>query len=689
MVIINVPSPAVVPSALLFTIFFLFFFFLFPCSSITFVSAARDYCAPSCGNLINIRYPFRLKDDPSNCGDPNYELTCDHLNHTVLTLFSHSFHVTNITYQDYYEIQLKYVGMEKYNDIDNGSCSHLPLPASPLTPSQMMSNKYYWAYYGWVTLVNCSKEVKDKPMGHYYKVNDYKFDYEYDVYYKPVPCLSHNNSFIYLIGGGYGPYGSSNEVRNLMPSCRFLAIFFDNNYINWSSSDQQPADIFNFLGQGFTFYYYPRYLNSSIQYCLRKSLRYTHRDITNYYLSTTERIQAIVFGLELNFLGCVKISDHNQKHYYLVMSIIYMVVILLQIAKALIVFAVLGRCVFAPLTIYTFISYKLYQMMISVDIVEKFLRNQQTLVPTRYSYTDIITMTNNFKEKLGQGGFGYVFKGRLPWDRLVAIKMLTNSKYNADGMQRALVYEYMPNGSLDKFIFSSNNGPNHKFSLDKLIDIALGVARGLDYLHKGCDMQILHFDIKPHNILLDHNFNPKVSDFGLAKLYPKNNSLVSLSLARGTIGYIAPELISRSFGIISHKCDVYSFGMLLLEMAGGRRNSDPRAENTSQVYYPSWIYDKLTEDAIEHNVVEMDTSIAIDEREKKLCLIGLWCIQIRPLDRPSMFKVIEMLEGDVNSLQIPPKPFFSEPPQIPSKVPHLNTDDGELTTISEDVDELN
>ncbi|XP_039119415.1 rust resistance kinase Lr10-like, partial [Dioscorea cayenensis subsp. rotundata] len=379
-------------------------------------------------------------------------------------------------------------------------------------------------------------------------------------------------------------------------------------------------------------------------------------------------------------------------------------------------FAVLGRCVFAPLAIYVFLFHKLYQLISSVDIVEKFLRNQQTLVPTRYSYTDIIAMTGHFKEKLGQGGFGSVFKGRLLWDRLVAIKMLTNSKYNtgedfinevstigrihhinvvkligfcSDGMQRALVYEYMPNGSLDKFIFSSNKGPNHKFSLDKLTDIALGVARGLDYLHKGCDMQILYFDIKPHNILLDHNFNPKLSDFGLAKLYPKNNSWVSLSVARGTIGYIAPELISRSFGVISHKCDVYSFGMLLLEMAGGRRNSDPRAENTSQVYYPLWIYDKLINNTIEHDTVQMDLRIAINEKEKKLCMIGLWCIQIRPLDRPSMSKVIEMLEGDVSSLQMPPKPFFSELTQITPVVSYLKTDSGEITMISDAADEIN
>lgn len=102
------------------------------------------------------------------------------------------------------------------------------------------------------------------------------------------------------------------------------------------------------------------------------------------------------------------------------------------------------------------------------------------------------------------------------------------------------------------------------------------------YLHLGCDMQILHFDIKPHNILLDSNFVPKVSDFGLAKLYPRDKSFVPARAMRGTIGYIAPEMISRSFGAISSKSDVYSFGMLLLEMAGGRRNADQNAANSSR-----------------------------------------------------------------------------------------------------------
>uniref|UniRef100_A0A0E0FFE2 non-specific serine/threonine protein kinase n=1 Tax=Oryza nivara TaxID=4536 RepID=A0A0E0FFE2_ORYNI len=109
----------------------------------------------------------------------------------------------------------------------------------------------------------------------------------------------------------------------------------------------------------------------------------------------------------------------------------------------------------------------------------------------------------------------------------------------SEEMRRALVYEYMPRGSLDKYIFSSEKS----FSWDKLNEIALGIARGINYLHQGCEMQILHFDIKPHNILLDDNFVPKVADFGLAKLYPRDKSFVPVSAARGTVGYIAPEMM--------------------------------------------------------------------------------------------------------------------------------------------------
>ncbi|OQU86493.1 rust resistance kinase Lr10-like isoform X3 [Sorghum bicolor] len=347
-----------------------------------------------------------------------------------------------------------------------------------------------------------------------------------------------------------------------------------------------------------------------------------------------------------------------------------------DIVKFVIVFGMLSRFVFAPLAVLTFLAYKYWKTRISIDAVEKFLQMQQALSPTRYAYTDITAITGHFREKLGQGGYGSVYKGMLPGDVNVAVKMLGNSLCNGDEfisevstigsihhvnvvrlvgfcseeMKRALVYEYMPRGSLDKYIFSSEQ----RFSWDKLNEIALGIARGINYLHQGCEMQILHFDIKPHNILLDNNFTPKVADFGLAKLYPRDNSFVPVSAAWGTIGYIAPEMISRNFGVVSCKSDVYSFGMLLLEMAGGRRNLDQHAERRSQMYYPAWVYNHLTR----QEVGEICEAFDIHEVERKLCVVGLWCIQMKSHDRPTMSEVIGMLEAGVDGLQMPPEPFF-------------------------------
>ncbi|KAM3197752.1 hypothetical protein ACQJBY_073059 [Aegilops geniculata] len=179
---------------------------------------------------------------------------------------------------------------------------------------------------------------------------------------------------------------------------------------------------------------------------------------------------------------------------------------------------------------------------------------------------------------------------------------------------------------------------------------------------------------------LDSNFTPKVADFGLAKLCPRGDNFVPLSALRGTVGYIAPEMISRGFGVISSKSDVYSFGMLLLEMAGGRRNADPNAPNSSQAYYPSWVYDRLNEQEAGEIAIVDD----MHELEKKLCIIGLWCIQMKSHDRPTMSEVIEMLEGGADSLQMPSRPFFCDEG-------HIHTDDtyhlsSELTEISEEDD---
>ncbi|CAL8119273.1 unnamed protein product [Prunus armeniaca] len=288
-------------------------------------------------------------------------------------------------------------------------------------------------------------------------------------------------------------------------------------------------------------------------------------------------------------------------------------------------------------------------------------------------------MSNKFKNKLGEGGFGMVFKGKLRSGHFGAIKMLSKSKANGEdfisevatigrihhvnvvqlvgycveGSKRALVYEFMQNGSLNKYIYSKEG--NNLLSYKKMYDISLGVARGIEYLHQGCDMQILHFDIKPHNILLDENFVPKISDFGLAKLYPTVNSIVLLTAARGTMGYMAPELFYKNIGGVSHKADVYSFGMLLMEMGSKRKNLNARAEHSSQIYFPSWVYDQYKEG----KELEME-DITEEEKKivKKMVITALWCIQMKPSDRPAMNEVIKMLEGDVESLRMPPKPFL-------------------------------
>ncbi|CAI0397136.1 unnamed protein product [Linum tenue] len=323
--------------------------------------------------------------------------------------------------------------------------------------------------------------------------------------------------------------------------------------------------------------------------------------------------------------------------------------------------------------------------------IEKFLDDYNALKPTRFSYADIKRITSKFGVELGRGAYGTVFKGKLSSEIQVAVKVLTSSSIDngedfvnevgtmarihhvnvvrligfcADGFRRALVYEYLPNDSLQKYI---SDGKNQTSSLGwkTLQDISLGIAKGIEYLHQGCEQRILHFDIKPHNVLLDQNFNPKISDFGLAKLCAKDQSAISMSTARGTIGYIAPEVFSRNFGNVSYKADVYSFGMLLLEMVGGRKNIDVATTAADgggeQIYFPEWIYSLFGESRED---VRFDLEEAEEEDGKiarKLAIVGLWCIQWNPVDRPPMKLVVQMLEGQGDDLKPPPNPVSSNP----------------------------
>ncbi|XP_020688742.1 rust resistance kinase Lr10-like isoform X2 [Dendrobium catenatum] len=505
-----------------------------------------------------------------------------------------------------------------------------------------------------------------------------------------LSCLSKNNATIYATFISF-------YVGYFPENCQFLYTIPLNENDGLTKFDQ--------LKLGFTLNWHPP-INSmidAIHICAKtagftKFFEWESSNVINGVKVMTTYGVIRHFHFEFDFLACL----HDKRYRQLIFTfyVAAVVIIVLDITLLILVLLLIGRFLFAPLCVLSFLAYNLFKLIKPIDVVERFLQNQKALSPSRYTYNEIITITSNFKEKLGQGGFGSVYKGRIPGNILVAVKMLGKSMgdgedfinevstigmihhvnvvqlvgFCVDGSYRALVYEYMANGSLDKYIFNSNKA-NRFLNIEKLLEIAKSVAKGLHYLHQGCNMGILHFDIKPHNILLDHKFTPKISDFGLAKLHPKGHSLVSISAARGTIGYIAPELISRSFGTISHKSDVYSFGMLLMDMAGGRRHANLKADDSSQVYYPSWIYDKLQKMEMSKN---FDIS-EIDDLERKLCKVGLSCIQTRPIDRPSMINVLEMLEADVDSLQMPPKPFFSSSDPVSSIYFSMDYSESELS----------
>ncbi|CAN1828372.1 G-type lectin S-receptor-like serine/threonine-protein kinase SD2-5 [Linum perenne] len=308
---------------------------------------------------------------------------------------------------------------------------------------------------------------------------------------------------------------------------------------------------------------------------------------------------------------------------------------------------------------------------------DTFLENLSGM-PIRFSYKELQNATNNFSVKLGQGGFGSVYKGLLPDGSRLAVKKLEGigqgkkefraevsiigsthhhhlvrlKGFCAEGSHRMLAYEFMANGSLEQWIFK---GKNEEFLLDwnTRFNIALGTAKGLAYLHQDCDVKIIHCDIKPENVLLDDNFLAKVSDFGLAKLMTREQSHVFTTM-RGTRGYLAPEWITNY--AISEKSDVYSYGMLLLEIISGRKNF-VQTESSEKSHFPSYAFKMMEEGKLREI---LDSKLKLDEEDERVgtaVKVALWCIQEDMSVRPSMTKVVQMLEG----IYAVPKPPTSSP----------------------------
>ncbi|KAK9929702.1 hypothetical protein M0R45_026790 [Rubus argutus] len=309
-------------------------------------------------------------------------------------------------------------------------------------------------------------------------------------------------------------------------------------------------------------------------------------------------------------------------------------------------------------------------------------------LPVRFGYEELVAATENFKNEIGSGGFGTVYKGIIGDKTVVAVKKITSlgvrgkmefcneiasignihhinlvklRGFCIHGRQCFLVYAYMNRGSLEKILFE-NESHDPVLEWQKRYEIALGMARGLAYLHSGCQNTIIHCDIKPENILLHDDFQVKISDFGLAKLLSHENSKLLLTTLSGTRGYLAPEWLT-SHGI-TDKTDVYSYGMVLLELVRGRRNclfqssgtesDDSEGNGTSfsssscelgMVYFPLFAlemhkkkrYTELADPRLEGLV-------RIEEVET-LVRVALSCLHIVPTLRPSMTNVVAMLEG--------------------------------------------
>ncbi|XP_048438756.1 probable LRR receptor-like serine/threonine-protein kinase At1g56130 [Pyrus x bretschneideri] len=299
--------------------------------------------------------------------------------------------------------------------------------------------------------------------------------------------------------------------------------------------------------------------------------------------------------------------------------------------------------------------------------------------PNTFSYSELRAATEDFhpSNKLGEGGYGPVYKGTLSDGRVVAVKQLSVASHQGksqfvseiatisavqhrnlvklygcciEGSQRILVYEYLENKSLDQALFGTSN-----LHLDwpTRFNILLGTARGLAYLHEESRPRIVHRDVKASNILLSAELSPKISDFGLAKLYDDEKTHISTRVA-GTIGYLAPEY--ALFGHLTEKADVFGFGVVVLEILSGRPNSYNNLDS-EKIYLLEWVWTLHENDQtlglVDPRLIEFDETEAT-----RLIRAALMCTQGSPMARPSMSRVVAMLSGDIDIGTVISKPSY-------------------------------
>lgn len=287
--------------------------------------------------------------------------------------------------------------------------------------------------------------------------------------------------------------------------------------------------------------------------------------------------------------------------------------------------------------------------------VEDFGNLQGT--PMRFTFQQLEVATEKFRDKLGEGGFGSVFKGQLG-DETIAVKRLDRAGqgkreflaevqtigsihhinlvrligFCAEKSHRLLVYEYMPKGSLDNWIYYRHDNSAPPLEWRMRCKIIANIAKGLSYLHEECMKRIAHLDVKPQNILLDENFNAKLSDFGLCKLIDRDTSQV-VTRMRGTPGYLAPEWLTSQ---ITEKADVYSFGVVVMEIISGRKNLDTSRSEES-LHLISKLEEKVKSNHLEDLIDKNSNDMQEHEHEViEMIKLAMWCLQIDCKRRPQM-----------------------------------------------------
>lgn len=289
-----------------------------------------------------------------------------------------------------------------------------------------------------------------------------------------------------------------------------------------------------------------------------------------------------------------------------------------------------------------------------------------------YTLRELEASTNGFADEnvIGEGGYGIVYHGIFQDNTQVAVKNLLNNRgqaekefeveveaigrvrhknlvrllgYCAEGAHRMLVYEYVNNGNLEQWLHG-DVGPCSPLKWEIRMNVILGTAKGLSYLHEGLEPKVVHRDIKSSNILLDKQWNSKVSDFGLAKLLGSESSYITTRVM-GTFGYVAPEYAST--GMLNERSDVYSFGVLIMEIITGRNPVDysrPPEEVNLVDWLKKMVTNKNPDGVLDPKLAEKPSSRAL----KKALLVALRCVDPNALKRPKMGHVVHMLEAEVS-----------------------------------------